>query len=151
MNAAKFLGRASIGAAVSLMAVAASAAPALADSGSAAARGATVASTVSRQFTWGTLRAGDCQQTNEKLTLSSDGTGRFGADTLTYHTHRQDVWHATFVFTTAAGTRLLRVGSLDSPGMSDGNPPPVYHWERTFTFDPGLYGAISAVSQVYSC
>jgi hypothetical protein len=61
------------------------------------------------------------------------------------------VWHATFNPSTASGTHLLTVGSLDSPGMSDGNPPPVCHWDRPFKFDPALYGAIGAASQSYSC
>jgi hypothetical protein len=155
MNAPKFLGHASVGIAVGLLAVAASATPALADGTSdgtsGGAKHATVAPALSRQWTWGTLRSGDCQQTNGRLTLNSNGTGDFSADTLTFQTHTHDVWHATFSFSTAAGTRLLTVGPLDSPGMSDGNPPPVYHWDRTFTYDPALYGAISAVSQSYSC
>jgi uncharacterized protein DUF6294 len=151
VNASKILGRAGAGVAAGLLAVAASATPALADGTSAAARHATVSSALSRQFTWGTLRSGDCQQTNGRLTLNSDGTGDFSADTLTFQTHTHDVWHASFNLATAAGTRLVTVGPLNSPGMSDGNPPPVYHWDRTFTFDSALYGAIGAVSQTYSC
>ncbi|MEV6847153.1 DUF6294 family protein [Actinoplanes sp. NPDC051411] len=151
MNAPKFLGHASVGIAVGLLAVAASAAPALADGSSGGAQHAALAPALSRGFTWGTLRAGDCQQTNGRLTLNSDGTGDFSADTLTFQTHTHDVWHATFNLSTVSGTRLLTVGPLDSPGMSDGNPPPVYHWDRTFTFDPALYGAIGAASQSYSC
>jgi hypothetical protein len=46
---------------------------------------------------------------------------------------------------------VLTVGPLNSPGMSDGNPPPVYHWYRTFTYDPALYSAIAGVSQGSSC
>jgi len=151
MNVPKFLGHASAGIAAGLLAVAATAAPALADGSSTAAKKAAVAPALSRQWTWGTLRAGDCQQTNGRLTLNSDGTGDFSADTLTFQTHTHDVWHATFTFSTSAGTRLLSVGPLDSPGMSDGNPPPVYHWDRAFKFDPSLYGAIGAVSQSYNC
>jgi len=152
MNAPKFLAHASVGIAMGLLAVAASAAPALADGSSAAAqpaagKPAAITPFLSRQFFWGTLRSGDCQQTNGRLTLNSDGTGDFSADTLTFQTHTHDVWHATFNFSTAAGTRLLSVGPLNS----DGNPPPVYHWDRTFTFDPSLYGAIGAVSQTHSC
>ncbi|HKT04072.1 MAG TPA: DUF6294 family protein [Rugosimonospora sp.] len=151
MNAPKLFARASAAIAVGLLAVAASATPALAGSTSTAAKHATVTPALSKAFTWGTLRFGDCQQTNGRLTLNSNGTGDFSADTLTFQTHTQDVWHATFNFSTPAGTRLLTVGPLDSPGMSDGNPPPVYHWDRTFTFDPALYSAIGAVSQTYSC
>jgi hypothetical protein len=151
MNAAKFLGRASIGIAAGLLAVAASAGPALADGSAVGAQHATAAAAAAKQFTWGTLRSGDCQQTNGTITLNSDGTGAFSADTLTFQTHTHDVWHATFTFSTASGTRLLTVGPLDSPGMSDGNPPPVYHWTRTFKFDSALYGAIGRVSQSYSC
>jgi hypothetical protein len=151
MNAPKLLGHASVGIAVGLLAVAASAAPALADSNSGTAKHAAVAPALSRVWTWGTLRSGDCQQTNGTLTLNSDGTGDFSADTLTFQTHTHDVWHATFNLSTAAGTRLASVGPLDSPGMSDGNPPPVYHWDRPFKFDPGLFSAIGAVSQSHSC
>jgi hypothetical protein len=151
MNAPKLLGRASVGIAAGLLAVAGMAAPALAGSSAGGAKNAAVAPALSRQWTWGTLRAGDCQQTNGRLTLNSNGTGDFSADTLTFQTHTHDVWHATFAFSTASGTRVLTIGSLDSPGMSDGNPPPVYHWDRTFSYDPALYGAISVVSQSYSC
>ncbi|MFI6077415.1 DUF6294 family protein [Actinoplanes sp. NPDC051343] len=151
MNVPKLLGGATAGIAAGLLAIAVSAAPALADSNSGAAKQARVAPALSQVWTWGTLRSGDCQETNGRLTLNSDGTGDFSADTLTFQTHTHDVWHATFNLSTAGGTHLASIGSLDSPGMSDGNPPPVYHWDRTFKFDPGLFGAIGAVSQSHSC
>ena len=151
MNAPKFLGHASAGIATALLAIAMTATPALADSSAAGTKHASMTATASKWWTWGTLRSGDCQQTNGRITLYSNGTGDFSADTLTYQTHTQDVWHASFSFTTPSGTRVLTVGPLNSPGMSDGNPPPVYHWYRTFTYDSALYGAISAVSQSYSC
>src|SRR4051812_38712761 len=123
MNAPKFLGRASIGVAAGLLALGASAAPALADSGtSGAAKHAAVASFVSKQWTWGTLRSGDCQQTNGRTPLTPDGRGDFSADTLPSHPPPHDVCPPTFNSSTAAGTRLLTVGPLNSPGMSDGNP-----------------------------
>jgi len=150
MHASKLLAHASTGLAVGLLGIAASAAPALADSSAAGTKHAAVAA-ASRWWTWGTLRSGDCQQTNGRLTLYSNGTGDFSADTLTYQTHTHDVWHSTFTFTTASGTTVLTVGPLNSPDMSDGNPPPVYHYDRAFTFDPAFYGIISKVYQSSSC
>jgi hypothetical protein len=155
MTTPKFLVRATVGVAAGLLALGASATPALADSSAASSGAAKQATTVtpfaSRTWTWGTLKSGDCQQTNGTLTLNSDGTGRFTANTLTFQTHSQDVWHATFNFSTSTGTLLFTRGPFDSPGMSDGNPPPVYFMSANFTYDPVLLSVIGKVTQTHSC
>jgi len=154
MGVTKFLGRTSAGLAVALLAIMAAVSPALAGTVTPLAPShGSKASLVAKQATWGTLRSGDCQQTNGTITLNPDGSGTFSADTLTFQTHTHDVWHASFDFYTTGGTHLFHVGPLDSPGMSDGNPPPVYHWVRPFSFDADLYGAVNIfkTTQTYSC
>jgi hypothetical protein len=91
---------------------------------------------------WAELHVGDCQQDHGTITLNSDGTGTWSADTLTYQTHSGDVWHSSFDFYTTAGTHLFFEGTFNSPTMNDGNPPPVYHWAHDFTFDAALYSAV---------
>lgn len=118
---------------------------------SASAATADVSPFAAKTFTWGQLHAGDCQQDNGTITLNSDGTGTWTADTLTYQTHSGDVWHSSFDFYTTAGTHLFFEGTFDSPRMNDGNPPPVYHWGHDFTFDASLYSAANRAIQHSSC
>lgn len=127
--------------------------PAHADRGAGtppnAARHANVA--VDQTWVWGSLHAGDCQQDNGTVVIRSDGTGEFSADTLTYHTHSGDIWHTIVKFYTTAGFYLFSTPSLDSPRMDDGNPPPRYHWTRSFVFNPSHFSNVGQVYQFSSC
>ena len=96
-----------------------------------------------KSATWAELHVGDCQQDNGTIVIRSDGTGDWGATTLTYHTHSGDVWHSGFDFKTTAGTSLFSAGTFDSPRMNDGNPPPRYFWTKHFTYDAALFGAVN--------
>jgi hypothetical protein len=102
-------------------------------------------------FSWPELHSGDCQQDNGTMVFNSDGTGSWFCTTLTYQTHTHDVWHASFDVQANNGAHLFNLGTYDSPGMSDGNPPPVYSWGVPFAFDPDLFDAIGGVTQHYSC
>jgi hypothetical protein len=100
---------------------------------------------------WPELHSGDCQQDNGTLSFRSDGTGDWSCTTLTYQTHTHDVWHASFDVYAGNGAFLFHLGTFDSPGMSDGNPPPQYPWGAPFSFNPDLFDAIANVTQHYSC
>jgi len=106
-----------------------------------------------KSATWAELHKGDCQQDGGTIVLRSDGTGTFSATTLTYHTHTHDVWHADLDFYTTAGFHLFHAGTFDSPGMSDGNPPPHYFWSRDFLFDPAQFNGVDIfkTTQSYNC
>ncbi len=99
---------------------------------------------------WGELHAGDDQQDNGTLALHSDGTGTWSCTTLTYHTHTHDVWHSSFDVKGSNGAVLFHLGTFNSPGMSDGNPPPKYSWSAQFAFQPDFFGAIASANQHYS-
>ena len=102
-------------------------------------------------LTWPELHRGDCQQDGGKMLFHSDGTGTWSCTTLTYQTHTHDVWHARFAIKGSNGATLFNVGQFDSPGMSDGNPPPKYTWVRQFAFPPDFFNAIASATQTCSC
>ena len=112
---------------------------------------AIASSAPSRTFTFKTLHKGDCQMLNPTLTFKSDGTGRFTAKVLTLHTHSGDSWRIRFVAKNQAGVELFQMGEWKGPRMDDGNPPPVYAFSQSFTYDPLNFNVVSRISAISSC
>jgi hypothetical protein len=109
--------------------------------------------------------AGDCQQLgfgsasdpqrSEVRLDRPDASGRsritWDAHTFTRHTNSADIWHASFVFRTAFGTRVFAFGTFDSVGMRDVFR--VYSSVGTaiVTVDPALFDTITKVDWLGDC
>jgi hypothetical protein len=100
------------------------------------------------------LRAGDCHMQNAVLTLRSDGSGHFQAQTRTDHTSSKDVWHQSFGLVDNTGRQLTRIQMADSPGMDSPNTVPPNFWYSygfDFGYDHNLFNIVSFVDSFSAC
>ena len=106
---------------------------------------------LSKTFTWPELHSGNDQMNaGSSLTIYSNGTAFFNCQTLCYSTHSGDTWHHTLFVYSNNGQLLFSGGQFNSPRMSDGNPPPVYSWSASFTFNAALFAAADHATATYS-
>lgn len=114
-------------------------------------RTADAAPTAWKDFNWGTIDVGDCVQMGAHVRLNNDGTGEFDSVVYTTHTSTHDVWWSTLRLEDAGGVVLQVLPTQKGPDMSDGNPPPHYNLNYSFTYDAGLYPKVSSLNEFSKC
>jgi hypothetical protein len=102
----------------------------------------------SKSYSWVDQRAGDCHLTGA-LTLNSDGSANFAANSSTDSTHSGDVWHESISVFTAQHQLLFRFGIWNSPRMDDGGA--AYTWSANGSYPAPFYGLAATAESSGSC
>ncbi len=89
------------------------------------------------------IRKGDCQLLDGTLTFYRDGTGQFTSKVRTFQTRSGDYWHIRFAIKNQPGAELFQLSEWTGPRMDDGNPPPLYTFNRKFAYNQAYFEAIS--------
>lgn len=97
------------------------------------------------------ISQGDCQLLDATLTFNRDGTGQFTSRVRTFQTHSGDYWHIRFVVRNQPGAELFQLGKWTGPRMDDGNPPPIYPFNRQFAYNQAYFDAIHNAVAYSSC
>ena len=99
-------------------------------------------------WTWNTINHGDCKMTNAVLWLSSDGTGRFAAYTIT--TDDGDVWLVQgLALLDNNGVELYRIPQFDGPRMSWADS--YYPVDQNVLFPAYLFTSIRSIRMYHHC
>ena len=99
-------------------------------------------------WSWNTISDGDCKMTNAVLWLSSDGTGRFAAYTIT--NDDGDVWLVKgLALLDNNGVELYKIPQFDGPTMSWENS--YYPVDHNVTFPAYLFPYIKSITMYHHC
>jgi Family of unknown function (DUF6294) len=114
--------------------------------------GHSAAAVESKTFTWSdTFRAGDCGSDTVSVVLRSDGTGHLSSVSWTWTTHSGDYWWWAIEGLDQQKVQLWNLPFHKGPRMDDGHPPPRYHNDFDFNFDPSKYAGTAYLRLASKC